>query len=217
MHPPPVGRRRAPPPAAAAAVLSVPAAPARSKRRCAQSHAPAAQAASDGDSDPPALESFSDNDSSSSDFGVNPPKYTHALYFSPGFAAAFFLFSFLSWPLARFNFAPASSCIFFLFSPGEQRRSKEKPKKRQPAAARRGGRSGGGDGSSGVWAQARRWDITGSVALDVARFYWGGQGGRCARACEAYLAQSETRRALPKGYESFELNILAVSTAGPPH
>ena len=46
----------------------------------------------------------------------------------------------------------------------------------------------------------------------------------CARACEAYLNQSECgaqpiqrvfRKALHKGYECFELKILAVSTAAP--
>jgi hypothetical protein len=134
--PPPVGRRRAPPPAAAAAVLSVPAAPARSKRRGAQSHAPAAQAASDGDSDPPALESCSDNDSSSSDFGVNPPKYTHALYFSPGFAAAFFCFRFclgLSHASTSRLLPLVFSSCFLLASRGAQKKS-QRSGNRQPRA-----------------------------------------------------------------------------------
>jgi hypothetical protein len=78
-----------------------------------------------------------------------------------------------------------------------------------------GGRGGGGGGGSGVYAQARLWDTTESVALDFARFYWGDQGAQCARACKAYLTQSELKRPLPKGCECFDLNILVVSTAVP--
>jgi hypothetical protein len=78
------------------------------------------------------------------------------------------------------------------------------------AAARGDGSSGVGDGCAGLQARARRSDTTGSVALDFVRLCWGGQSARCARACE-----SELRRALHKGYEFFELKILAVSTVAP--
>jgi hypothetical protein len=61
-----------------------------------------------------------------------------------------------------------------------------------------------------------RWDTTGSVAFDFVRFYWHGQGARCARACEAYLTRRKFLRALPKDYECFEINIQTVSTAAPP-
>jgi hypothetical protein len=55
-------------------------------------------------------------------------KYTHAPNFASGFATT--IFRFVPFPLARFNFAPVSSYIFPLFSPGEQSRSKERPKER---------------------------------------------------------------------------------------
>jgi hypothetical protein len=57
-------------------------------------------------------------------------KGTRAFYFPSGFAIV--CFHFVPFPLARFNFncTPASSCVFSLFSPGEQSRSKERPKER---------------------------------------------------------------------------------------
>jgi hypothetical protein len=59
----------------------------------------------------------------------------------------------LSFPLVRFKFTPASSCIFSLFSPGEQScflKNDKEAAAPKPAATRGGGSSGSGDGGSGV-------------------------------------------------------------------
>ena len=88
----------------------------------------------------------------------------------------------------------------------------------KPAAARGGGSSVGEDGYSSVQAQARRWDTTWCAALDLARFYWSGQGARCARACEEYLTQRKYGGpCFIEFNEFFELIIQTVSTEAPPH
>jgi hypothetical protein len=115
--------------------------------------------------DPPTLESFSDSNSSSSSSSSSdsdsPPPLGDSLQIHERsvlcfwFAAVLFsfVFHFPFFPLARFNCTPASSCIFFLISPGKHTRSKERPNEAsvpKPAAARGGGSSGGGGGGSGV-------------------------------------------------------------------
>jgi uncharacterized membrane protein YgcG len=82
--------------------------------------------------------------------GLRPCKYTHALYFSSGFATAYSFV--LSFPLVRFNFTPAVSCIspcFLLSSRAAQKKGKRSGRA-QTAAARGGGSSGCSGGGSSV-------------------------------------------------------------------
>jgi hypothetical protein len=86
--------------------------------------------------------------------------------------------------------------VFSLFSLGEQSHSKERPKERP-----RQNRQPHAEAAAAVAATVAEafrpkpgaGIQQGGVAFDFVRFYWGGQGSRCARACEAYLAHNECR------------------------
>jgi hypothetical protein len=136
-------------------------------------------------------------------------KYLHALYFASGFALALFfvlcpfLQPTLTLRLLRLVFPPC----FLLAS---------------RAAQTKGQKSGCALNGSRTRRRQQRWrrlwqrrvgpsqalGYNRGVALDFVRFYRGGQASDCARACEEYLTQTQLRRALPKGYEFFELKIL---------